>query len=78
MAHEILMKALELDQGGDWEEAHRLAQQVEETNGYWLHAYLHRKEGDLGNARYWYSRAGKPFPEDDLESECNRLREAFS
>jgi len=77
MAQETLIKALELDHAGDWEKAHELAQGIEDERGYWLHAYLHRKEGDDGNARYWYARAGKPFPEDSLDSEWKRLREAF-
>ena len=41
---------------GDWDEAHRMAQDVGGTDGAWVHAYLHRKEGDLANARYWYRR----------------------
>ena len=78
MAQPTLLKALDLDKAGDWESAHDLAQQVEDSNGYWLHAYLHRKEGDLGNAGYWYRRAGQPMPDDSLEAEWERLHTAFS
>ena len=45
-----LKHALELDWGGDWDEAHRIVQGIESTDSYWIHAYLHRKEGDLENA----------------------------
>jgi hypothetical protein len=78
MANKTLLEALELDQKGEWERAHTLAQQVDNPDGYWLHAYLHRKEGDPGNAGYWYRRAGKPVAEDSLESEWERLHRAFS
>jgi hypothetical protein len=78
MAEKTLLEALKLDKSGEWERAHELAQQVENADGYWLHAYLHRKEGDIGNAGYWYRRAGKPVAEDSLESEWERLHAAFS
>ncbi len=72
-----LIRALELDKAGDWDEAHSIAQDIHSADGSWLHAYLHRKEGDLGNAAYWYSRADKQVPEDTLEDEWNRLYAAF-
>lgn len=78
MANKTLLEALKLDEAGDWEKAHTLAQEEDTPDGYWLHAYLHRKEGDTGNAGYWYRRAGKPVPEDSLEFEWKRLFEAFS
>ncbi len=56
-------RALWLDLNGDWDGAHRIVQQMSDTNAMWIHAYLHRKEPDLANARYWYHKAGKPFPE---------------
>ena len=52
--------ALWLDARGDWTAAHEAAQEIKDSTGAWIHAYLHRKEGDLGNAGYWYHRAGKP------------------
>ena len=54
---------------GDWERAHGLAQGAASREGDWVHAYLHRKEGDEGNAGYWYSRAGRPMPTGGLEDE---------
>jgi hypothetical protein len=44
---------------GDWEAAHQIAQDIDDATGAWIHAYLHRKEGDLSNAGYWYRRARK-------------------
>lgn len=57
------------DGKGDWKRAHESAQQDEGVEGAWVHAYLHRKEGDLGNAAYWYSRAGKPVCREPLDGE---------
>ena len=59
---------------GDWEEAHSIAQEVHDSEGYWVHAYLHRVEGDLGNAEYWYARAGKPVKaREDLNEEWDQM-----
>ena len=52
--------ALWLTKKGRWEDAHDVAQDIATPMGSWIHAHLHRIEGDLGNAGYWYSRAGKP------------------
>lgn len=68
-----LLRALWHDARGDWDVAHGIAQDVETPDGAWVHAYLHRKEGDIGNARYWYSRAARPEARDSLESEWERL-----
>jgi hypothetical protein len=57
------------DGKGDWTRAHESAQQDEGVEGSWVHAYLHRKEGDQGNAAYWYSRAGKPVCREPLDAE---------
>ena len=57
------------DAKGDWTRAHDSAQQDEGVEGSWVHAYLHRKEGDQGNAAYWYSRAGKPVCRESLDAE---------
>jgi hypothetical protein len=57
------------DAKGDWTRAHDSAQQDEGVEGAWIHAYLHRKEGDQGNAAYWYRRAGKPVCRDTLDAE---------
>jgi hypothetical protein len=61
--------ALWHDAKGDWEMAHRVAQDVKDASGAWVHAYLHRKEGDESNAAYWYRRAGKPIAKTLLEEE---------
>lgn len=54
------LQALWHDAHGDWERAHTCAQEDVGREGAWVHAYLHRKEGDIGNAGYWYARARKP------------------
>jgi hypothetical protein len=57
---------------GDWKGAHETVQEESGEAAAWIHAYLHRKEGDLGNARYWYARAARPTssaPHDDEWSE---------
>jgi hypothetical protein len=61
------------DARGNWSAAHAIAQNVEDKSGSWIHAYLHRKEGELGNAGYWYRRAGQPVPTDGLEEEWARI-----
>lgn len=55
----------------DWDTAHTIAQDINTKEGSWIHAYLHRVEGDLGNASYWYQRAGKATPSGDLKDEWN-------
>jgi len=57
------LRALWFDLNGDWDTAHRIVQSMNDVHAMWIHAYLHRKEPDLSNARYWYHNAGKPFPE---------------
>jgi hypothetical protein len=57
----------------DWAKAHTIAQDIESKDGYWVHAYLHRQEGDLGNANYWYRRAGKVMPSNSLEKEWEEM-----
>jgi hypothetical protein len=53
----------------DWAKAHTIAQDIESKDGYWVHAYLHRQEGDPGNANYWYRRAHEDMPSYSLEKE---------
>ncbi len=57
------------DAKDDWTRAHESAQQDEGPDGSWVHAYLHRKEGDHSNAAYWYGRAGKPVCPEPLDAE---------
>ena len=65
--------ALWEDARGDWNAAHAIAQDIQDRTGSWIHAYLHRKEGDLGNAGYWYRRAGHPVAHDSLAEEWARI-----
>jgi len=65
--------ALWYDARGDWERAHNVAQDVDDRDGSWVHAYLHRKEGDLGNADYWYRRARFTLATDSLDAEWERI-----
>ncbi len=58
---------------GNWDEAHRIAQDERGANAAWVHAYLHRVEGDLGNAGYWYRQAGKPVATGALETEWEQI-----
>lgn len=64
------LQALWHDARGDWEAAHECAQTVADRDGSWAHAYLHRKEGDVGNAGYWYSRAGRKMPAANVTLEA--------
>jgi hypothetical protein len=72
-----LLRALWHDARGEWGQAHDLAQSVDDKSGAWVHAYLHRKEGDLGNAAYWYRRADRPVATDPLEAEWDRIATAL-
>jgi hypothetical protein len=73
----VHLKALWFDAKDDWNKAHNLADSIEDKNAYWIHAYLHRKEGDRSNANYWYHKAGKPMPDYSLEKEWNEIAEAL-
>jgi hypothetical protein len=61
------------DARGDWKQAHDRAQEDEGPGSAWVHAYLHRKEGDLENATYWYRRAGKPVCRGPLDAEWQSI-----
>jgi hypothetical protein len=58
-----LLQALLLEAAGDWDSAHQIAQNDLSADGSWVHAYLHRVNGDRVNASYWYKSAGKALPE---------------
>lgn len=63
------LKALWYDAQGDWNTAHHVVQDSHDRAGAWVHAYLHRKEGELGNAGYWYIQAGKTMAVGSVEQE---------
>lgn len=69
--------ALWHDARGDWDAAHATAQDIANPTGAWIHAYLHRKEGDLANAAYWYRRAGQPESRDSLDAEWERIAQSL-
>jgi len=65
------------DAKGDWTRAHESAQQDEGPAGAWVHAYLHRKEGDASNAEYWYNRAGRKHSSASFEIEWDEIAKAL-
>ena len=73
----LALQALWRDGKGDWDGAHEAAQADGGGAGDWVHAYLHRKEGDAGNAAYWYRRAGRPVCRLTLEEEWAALADAL-
>ncbi|WP_224998743.1 hypothetical protein [Cesiribacter sp. SM1] len=72
------LKALYWDKKGDWEKAHDIVQDLESPEASWIHAYLHRKEGDEWNAGYWYRRAGKSIYTGPLDQEWEELWKHFN
>ena len=73
----LALQALWRDEKGDWDGAHEAAQADGGGAGDWVHAYLHRKEGDAGNAAYWYRRAGRPVCRLSLEEEWAAIADAL-
>ena len=69
----LALQTLWWDAKDDWKRAHECAQQDEGRTGSSVHAYLHRKEGDLSNARYWYNRAGRAPATVALDAEWEAL-----
>jgi hypothetical protein len=69
------LKALWMDSRGDWEQAHRTVQNIDSDDAAWVHAYLHRKEGDRSNAAYWYRRAGRRQGTGSLDDEWRDIAE---
>ena len=63
---------------GNWDAAHKIVQDEDSADAAWVHGYLHRVEGDLGNAGYWYRRAGQPVAKDSLEAEWERIVSALT
>jgi hypothetical protein len=73
----VALAGLWWDAKGDWTRAHESAQQDEGPAGAWVHAYLHRKEGDASNAGYWYERAGKSPARTSLDEEWVEISRAL-
>lgn len=71
------LQALWHERRGSWERAHEIAQEIASSDGSWVHAYLHRREGDQSNAAYWYRRAGKPTMRGSLDDEWQAIVEAL-
>jgi hypothetical protein len=73
------LRALWYDLNGDWDKAHTIVQNLNDPQAMWIHAYLHRKEPDIANAKYWYRNAGKPYPEDQsYQDEAAEILEALA
>ena len=68
-----LLRAMWYEANNDWNKAHDISQEIPSEDGSWVHAYLHRKEGDHGNAGYWYRRAGRPTCRMTLEEEWEQI-----
>ena len=74
---DLALQALWWDRKGDWARAHGCSQDDNSADGAWVHAYLHRVEGDLANAGYWYRRAGKPASSAPLGEEWDEIAGAL-
>jgi hypothetical protein len=73
----VALAALWWAANGDWDRAHALVMDEEGGRSAWVHAYLHRLEGDLDNARYWYRQAGQPEAKEPLPSEWDAIARAL-
>jgi hypothetical protein len=73
----LALQALWQEARGDWHAAHKLAQEQDDADGAWVHAYLHRVEGDERNAAGWYRRADKPFSKAPLPDEWEAIARAL-
>ncbi len=73
----LALRALWWDAKGDWDKAHECAQAEEDEAGAWVHAYLHRKEGDASNAGYWYRRVGRGAATVTLAQEWEAIASAL-
>ena len=73
----VYLKALWFEAKGDWDKAHEIVQDINDKEASWIHAYLHRKEGDVFNADYWYNRASKKRSNISTDYEWDEIAEAF-
>ena len=71
------LQALWYESQGDWHRAHEIVQDESDKDSAWVHAYLHRREGDLSNAHYWYQRAERPPATETLSQEWQQITEAL-
>jgi hypothetical protein len=69
----VHLRSLWYDAKGDWQRSHEIIQDLEDTDAAWIHAYLHRKEGDTWNADYWYQRAGRKRASVSLQQEWESI-----
>jgi len=68
-----VLQALWYDKKGNWKTAHEIVQNASDADSAWVHAYLHRKEGDLSNANYWYRRSSQPEFKGGLDQEWEQI-----
>ena len=73
----VYLASLWYDGSGNWSKAHSLVDSLEDLTACWVHAYLHRKEGDIWNADYWYRKAGRKKPDVSLEAEWETIVKAL-
>ncbi len=73
----VYLQSLWYDARGDWESSHNLIQDIPDKPAAWIHAYLHRKEGDVWNANYWYNKAARRMPGYSLDQEWQELVRVF-
>ena len=76
-SYSLALQALWHDYQGDWHSSHKLIDRESDKDCAWVHAYLHRVEGDLWNARYWYRRSGKPESKLSLTEERQQITQAL-
>jgi hypothetical protein len=73
----LCSEAIDLALNGKWDAAHTIVQELNGELPAWIHAVLHKIEGDLGNSQYWYRRASRPFTENDSRTELLRIQETL-
>jgi hypothetical protein len=73
MKHKLL-QAIQYANEGNWDDAHKTVQDIENEYAYWIHANLHREEGDISNSKYWYRRANREFTKIELSEERQLIK----
>ncbi len=74
---EKLKEAIALALKGDWIKAHETVQAMDDSTAAWIHGVLHKIEGDVGNAQYWYRRADRPYSDEDPKEELEAIRQSI-